>query len=324
MTKNVERTEASEKLRKALKGMVVAMTTPFNKDYTLDIKGLKELTKFYVKSGVPSVIAAGSTGEFHALTDEERKLVIRTVVEESEGKMNVVGCAAHSGTDMALKLTQYCEEIGCDGVMVTPPYYSFTGYEGLKKHIQTISDNSDIGIVVYFSGSVLRFPAIKNIATDHLTCPDEMLEIAKIPNVGAFKDASSDYGFHRDVSIALGGDDGLISVMSSGGMTFHYWGHQFGANCCLTGIGNIWPEIELDFNEKLRTGDRKGALEIVKTKDLDYLHTTASTGKYWACVKYMLDLVGLPGGPMRLPNIDVTEDEKRSIDAMLKRTGLLD
>ena len=102
------KSEVSVRLKQALHGPVVAMTTPFNKDLSLDTNGLKALTKFYAESGIQNVIVAGSTGEFYSLDDEERKLVIRTVVEESGGSMGVIGCAAHSGTSQALSLSQYC------------------------------------------------------------------------------------------------------------------------------------------------------------------------------------------------------------------------
>lgn len=316
------KTEASKKLKEAMTGPVVAMTTPFNRDGSLDISGLKKLTAHYVQQGIPSVIAAGSTGEFQSLTDKERVEVIRTVVEESNGKMNVIGCCAHSGTQLALDLAQECVKIGCTGIMVTPPYYSFSGFEGFKQHLQVISDNADIGIVVYFSGSVLRFPAISEMVVERWECPEKIMELAKIPNVGAFKDASGNFGFHRDLSRGVAGPDGLTSVMGSDGMGYHLWGYLWGSRCFLTGLGNIWPKPEIDFFNKLESGDLKGAQDIVATMEIEYLRATKETGKYWACVKYLLDKMNLPGGYTRLPLLDLNEDDKKSMDRMCKVCGL--
>ena len=316
------KTEASQALKKALRGPVVAMTTPFNRDLSLDLGGLRALTSFYVEQGIPNVIAAGSTGEFFSLTDEERRAVIRTVVDESAGRMTVIGCCAHSGTAMAVELAQFCHEIGCDGIMVTPPYYSFSGFEGMKRHYEIISDSAPIGIVVYFSGSVLRFPEIQSVVKEAWACPPQLKELAAIPNVGAMKDASGSYGFHRDICRALDGPDGVLAVMGSDGMSYHLWGYMWGSRCFLTGLGNVWPKPEIEFFARLEEGDPSGAQRIVDEREIEYLRATKATGKYWPCVKYLLNELDLPGGYMRPPLLDLNEEEKRRMDEMCTKTGL--
>ena len=316
-------TTAAKKLKKALVGPVVAMTTPFNKDYSLDVPGLKDLTDLFIDGGIKNVIVAGSTGEFYSMTDEERNQVIQIVAERSAGRMTVIGCAAHSGTQLAIDIARRCKDVGCDGIMVTPPYYSFSGFEGMLTHFKMISDAVDIGIVAYFSGSVLRFPDVSGMVSEQFKCPQGMIDIASVPNVGAFKDASGNYGWHRDVVRAIDGPDGLAAVMGSDGMSYHVWGHFFGSRCYLTGLGNIWPKIEVDFFDKLDSGKTEEALQIVKDIELDYLATTKATGRYWAAVKFLLNEIGLPGGRMRPPLLDVTAEDEANLRAMAKRTGLI-
>ncbi len=187
-------TPAARKLKENLVGPVVAMTSTFNEDYSLDLAGMEALTDLYIEGGIENVIVCGSTGEFYSMTDDERMRMIETVVRRAAGKMTVIGCAAHSGTAMAIELTKRCKDVGCDGVMITPPYYSFSGVEGMLTHFRMISDAVDIGIVAYFSGSVLRFPAVNGMVSEEWSCPQAMIDIASVPNVGAFKDASGDYG----------------------------------------------------------------------------------------------------------------------------------
>ena len=317
------RTTAARKLKEALVGPVVAMTTSFNADYSLDLEGMKALTDLFIDGGIKNVIVAGSTGEFYCMSDEERMQVIKTVAERAAGKMTVIGCAAHSGTALAIELTKQCKDVGCDGVMITPPYYSFSGVPGMLKHFQMISDAVDIGIVGYFSGSVLRFPPVSGMVSEEWECPEPMKQIAAIPNIGAFKDASGNYGWHRDIVRELDGPDGEAAVMGSDGMGYHVWGHLYGSRCYLTGLGNVWPKIEVEFFDKLDSGDQDGALEIVNRYELDYLNATKATGRYWACLKFFLDELGLPGGPMRPPLLDCTEEDKKNLRAMAKRTGLM-
>ena len=316
------KTKASKALKQALRGPVVAMTTPFNKDLSLDLVGLRELTAFYVEQGTPNVIAAGSTGEFYSLTDEERRQVIQTVTEAAAGRMTVIGCCAHSGTALTVELARFCEEIGCDGIMVTPPYYTYSGFAGLKRHYQEVSDAAEIGIVVYFSGSVLRFPHVQSIVQERWKCSDELVELAQIPNVGAIKDASGNFGFHRDIIRELDGPDGPLAVMGSDGMGYHLWGYLWGSRCFLTGLGNVWPKPEIEFFDRLETGDLEGARQIVDQKEIGYLCATKATGKYFSCLKYLLNKMGLPGGYMRPPLLDLNEREQGSMDSMCEACGL--
>ena len=315
------KTKAAQELREKLQGPTVAMTTPFNDDFGIDFEGLKRLTRLFVDGGIPNVIAAGSTGEFYSMTDEERRQVIKTIVDEADGKMTVIGTAAHSGTHLAIELAQYCKDIGCDGVMVTPPYYTFSGIEGLKKHYNMIGEAVDIGIVLYFSGSVLRFPVVSGMVREDFICPPEFKELLSIPYIGAMKDASGNYGWHRDISRELEGNLG-VRVMGSDGMSYHLWGHQWGSRCFLTGLGNIWPKYEVDFYAKMEKGDTEAAQKIVAELELPYLQATKATGKYWSAVKFLLNEEGLPGGIVRPPLLDLNAQDQRNVWAMAKQTGL--
>ncbi len=316
------KTRAAKELYEKLQGPTVAMTTPFNKDYSVDFEGLKRLTQLFIDGGIPNVIVAGSTGEFFSMDDEERKKVIKTVVDTAAGKMTVIGCAAHSGTQLTINLAQYCKDIGCDGAMVTPPYYSFSGVEGLKNHYQMVSDAVDIGIVLYFSGSVLRFPPVSGMVREDFICPPEFKDLLSVPSVGAMKDASGNYGWHRDICRELEGNMG-VRVMGSDGMSYHLWGHRWGSRCFLTGLGNIWPEYEVDFYNKCLKKDWDGAQKIVSELELPYLQATKATGKYWPAVKFLLNEEGLPGGVSRPPLLDLNKEDQKNVRAMAKSTGLL-
>ena len=106
-------------------------------------------------------------------------------------------------------------------------------------------------------------------------------------------------------------------------MTLHVWGHMHGSRCYLTSLGNVWPKVELDFFEKLERGDQAGALETVNTIEHPYRVATRGTGKYWSSVKYMLNEIGLPGGYMRPPLLDLNEEDRTNVMAMCKSTGLI-
>lgn len=308
-----------EQLRQKLRGPVVAMTTHFKEDLSLDLDAMRRLTEYYVQCGVPTVICDGSTGEFFSLTEDERKQVIRTVVDTAAGRMTVIAGTAHSGTEICIELTKYAQDIGADGVMITPPYYGYNegGLACLASHYEQVARASEIGIVIYFSGTVL--PLVQDI----LAKPELMLTLIEAADghVAAFKDASGNFSFHRDVCLLL---QDRVAVMGSAGMNYFLWGHMFGCPCSLTGLGNIWPHVELDFYRHLENGRRDEALAIVLEKDLPYLKACMKTSRYWACVKALQGMVGLPSGPMRGPLLPITEEQAEMLRRVCTEIGLME
>ena len=145
-------------LKQAMKGVFVVQTTPFNKDGSLDLEGIRANTRWLVKrmSGKDFVlIPVGSTGEFYAMSDDECQAVIKVVVEEAKGKLPVIAGTGRAGTLETIKMCQYAESVGVDGVMVILPYYHIPEEEGMyvlrvkpdaKKLVEYISRQSIIGV----------------------------------------------------------------------------------------------------------------------------------------------------------------------------------
>ena len=115
-----------------------------------------------------------------------------------------------------------------------------------------------------------------------------------------------------------------ISVMGSYGMNYYLWGRRFGSRCFLTGLGNIWPRWEIEFGRHMEQGDMEAAERIVNEKDLPYLEATKATRRYWACVKALQEMQGLPGGPMRPPLVDCTPEQRAELRRVCTSIGLLE
>jgi len=306
-----------EELREMLHGAVVAVTTPFKPDLSLDLDGMRTLVDFYCKSGIGPLIIGGSTGELFSLTMDERKAVLEVAVEESAGRLPIIAGCPHSGTALVLELVQHAQDAGADGAMVTPPYYKFDGPEGLYRHYEIINKESDLGVLVYFSGAVLHQVA------DIIADPTWLYKICELPNIAGVKDASANHWFLRDISIEL---KGKVSVLASAGLGYFMWGWDYGTDGCITGMGNIWPEEEIAFWDAVNRGDRAEAQKIAYDKDMPYINYIKSKPKrydYWAAVKALLDMEGLPGGPMRPPLLDWPKEDLPALRAEMVRIGLM-
>lgn len=306
----------TKKLFDALRGPIVAITTPFNRDLSLDLNGLRSLVDFYCEQKVGPMIVGGSTGEFHALTDAERRRLLEVAIEQAAGRLPIIAGCAHSGTQIAADFVRHADQCGAIGAMVTPPYYGFAGLEGLCRHYEIIRDQSDLGVLVYFSGPVL--PLVPDIIAD----PSKFDRLAQISNIVGFKDSTNNYPFYRDLSLRM---KNKVAVIGSSGMGYFTWGYDYGSPGFLTGLGNIWPRVEMDFWNALRRNDRKKALRIVNEKDKPYLEAYKVVGGryYFAMVKALLDMVGLPGGPMRPPLMDWPKEKLPALRAAMERIGLI-
>ena len=300
-----------------LRGPVVAVTTPFNRDLSLDIDGLRTLVDFYCESNIGPLIIGGSTGEFFSLSMDERKVVTEVAVEQSAGRLPIIAGCAHSGTQLSVELVQHAQGAGADGCMVTPPYYAYAGFEGLYRHFEIITNETDMGILIYFSGAVLH------MVQDVIANPELLYKICELPNISGFKDATRNYFFARDVTVAL---RGKTAVVESGGMERYMWVWDFGAPSFITGLGNIWPKVEIDFWQALQREDRETAQRMVHEKEIPYIRFIKNRTKrynYFAAVKAILEMTELPGGRMRPPLLDWPQEELPALRDEMKRLGLL-
>ena len=296
------------------------MTTHFDDEDSLDLDAMKRLTEYYVEQKVPTVIVTGSTGEYGALTDEERKAAQKVVIDTAEGSgMTVIAGVSDMASPKSIELTRAAEQLGADGVMLTPPLGATNGggFPMLQHHYDVVSSTTEAGIVIYFSGAVL--PQVQDVIAN----PKLMLDLAESCNghASGFKDASGVFPFYREASELL---EGKVATMGSAGMNYYLWGYDFGSPCFLTGLGNIWPKWEIEFYNHLVEGRRDEALKIVKEKDLPYLNVTKESRRYWACVKALQEMIGLPGGKMRPPLMECTREQREELRRVCTDCGLLE
>ena len=106
-----------------LRGVLTALSTPFNRDETIDVDMLRRIVDRSIDAGVDGVVAAGSTGEVGALSSEERLLLINTVIEQANGRVPVIANTGATSTAEAIRLSQAAEKAGADVLMLITPYY---------------------------------------------------------------------------------------------------------------------------------------------------------------------------------------------------------
>lgn len=133
----------------ALRGLGVAMVTPFKKDLTPDLPALKKLTEFLIAGGVDYLVVMGTTGESVTLDKEDKKAVLDTVLSTNAGRKPVVlGIGGNNTFEIANQLSRL-DAAGLSAVLSVTPYYNKPTQNGLFEHYKALSEASKLPIILY-------------------------------------------------------------------------------------------------------------------------------------------------------------------------------
>ncbi|AJA67622.1 MULTISPECIES: 4-hydroxy-tetrahydrodipicolinate synthase [Myroides] len=133
----------------SLIGTGVALVTPFNSDFSVDVEALQNLVEFTIAGGVEYLVVLGTTGESATLSKEEKQLVKRTVIKANKKRLPLVLGVGGNNTHAVLdELTQENLE-GFDAILSVSPYYNKPTQEGIYQHFKMIAENSPLPIILY-------------------------------------------------------------------------------------------------------------------------------------------------------------------------------
>lgn len=132
-----------------LKGLGVAMITPFKKDLSPDLSALKKLTEHLVENGVDYLVVFGTTGESVTLDKEDKKAILETVLSANAGRKPVIiGLGGNNTHDLCYQLDRM-DTTGLSGILSVTPYYNKPSQNGLFEHFKALSEHSKLPIILY-------------------------------------------------------------------------------------------------------------------------------------------------------------------------------
>jgi len=134
---------------KKLEGIIAPMATAIAHDEKIDAKTTRTLVDFLIDGGIDGLFPLGTSGEFALFDREERKNVIETVVDQTNGRVPVLAGVSDPSLENVLAFAKDAEDAGADAIVATPPYYYTTGEDGLFSHFETIARKSELPLVVY-------------------------------------------------------------------------------------------------------------------------------------------------------------------------------
>ena len=166
-------------MNNSFKGSGVALVTPFHADLTIDFDGLRKLVRLQIDNGTDFLVVQGTTGESPVLTWEEKMQVLNTVIDENKGKVKIVfGVGGNNTLAVGENLKKL--PVGVDGILSVSPYYNKPTQRGIIEHYKYIASCTQLPIILY------NVPG----RTGSNMLPQTTLELAKIDNIVAMKEAS--------------------------------------------------------------------------------------------------------------------------------------
>lgn len=284
--------------------LLTAMITPFKDDLSIDWAGVEKLAKHLVSTGHDGIVVNGTTGEAPTTSDDEKIEIIKVVRKAVDGKAKVVAGAGNNETSHSVEQAEMAANAGADGLLVVTPYYNKPPQAGIEAHFRAMADATKVPVMLY------DIPGRTGVAIE----PDTIVKLASHPNIVALKDAKGDVASTSWVIKRCGipvysGDDILnLPLLSVGAVGFvSVCGHTVGADL----------RVMLD---SWFSGDSVQALEIHQKLLPVYTGTFRTQGAI--LTKAALNMMGLPGGKVRLPLVDATESQISQLREDLRAGGV--
>ena len=288
-------------------GVIPAMVTPIDEDERVNLPVLAELTNYLIDGGVHGLFVLGSQGEFWAFDFEEKREIVRTVVDATAGRLPVyVGTAAVT-TREAVRLTVMAEDLGASAVSVLTPFFISPNSDELYEHYVAVAKSTKLPVILYGN------PARTNC---HIR-PELVSRLARVENIVGIKDSSGDLGLTAEY-IRVGGDE--FSVLA-GRDTLILATLLYGGRGSIAATGNVVPGLVASIYDRFVDGDLDGALEA--QRQLAPLRHAFGLGTFPVVVKEALNMIGMPVGRCRAPVGEMKSEACRQLRQVLVDLGLI-
>ncbi len=292
-------------------GILPALVTPFTDDAkSIDEERLRALVSHCLELGVHGVVPCGTTGEFVNLTIEEKKRVIKIVVDEVNGKVPVVAGTGASGTNEALEMTRYAKDAGATAALIVVPYYLKPADRGIYEHYYTIASQVDLPIILYNIPQCTGLPL-----------PWQMVEdLAQIPNIVGVKDSSGQLSFIlavlekvRDkINVLCGHDEVVVAALAAG------------CSGAILASANVIPDIWVQMYNHVKNG------QLQKARELQYSVQKIAriiVGSGAVGTKAALNMMKIKVGPVRMPlsiGGELTYEAREELRLDLEKIGKIE
>ena len=275
---------------KSLIGTGVALVTPFKKDFSVDVEALARIVNYQIENGINYLVILGTTAENATLNQEEKELVIDTVVSTNKGRLPLVLGVGGNNTQKIIEELKTRDFSNFVAILSVSPYYNKPTQEGIYQHFKAIANASPVPVILY------NVPG----RTGSNVLPSTVLRLANdFKNVVAIKEAAGDLVQAMSIIkdkpkdfLVISGDDMIALPMVLAG-----------GSGVISVIGQGFPKqfsdlIQLGLDRKV---DEAYKLHYNLSDSIDMIFEQGNPGG----IKEVLKSLGISDNCMRLPLVNV-------------------
>ncbi|QDW21265.1 4-hydroxy-tetrahydrodipicolinate synthase [Flavobacterium sp. KBS0721] len=289
----------------SLIGTGVALVTPFKKDFSVDIEALQRIVNFSIDGGVEYLVVMGTTAENATLTQAEKELVIKTVIDTNKGRLPLVLGVGGNNTMQIVEELKTGDFSAFEAILSVSPYYNKPTQEGIYQHFKAIAEASPIPVILY------NVPG----RTSSNMLPSTVIRLANdFDNVVAIKEAAGDVvqamqlikNAPKDFLVISGDDMIALPIVLAGGAGV------------ISVIAQGFPK---EFSEMIRLGLNKKVTEAFKTQYIlsDCIDMIFEQGNP-AGIKQIFQALGIAENTVRLPLVSVDESLANRLNEFVKNS----
>lgn len=277
-----------------LTGVLPALVTPFDAEGRIDFNAFEKLLLKLRADGVKGWVPCGSTGEYNAMTADERAAVLKFVASfASKDELLIAGTNGGS-TREVIEHTRRAHDLGYGTVLLSAPYYATPAPDELVAHYRAVLDAVDVNIVLY------NYPPKVGVEVG-LSVLDAFVDE---PRVLGIKESSGNLVRAIDIRSRYGSRYQLSNGSDDQTLDFYLWG----ATSWICGPANCMARACADLVCTIESGDWLKARD--KMQVIYGAMSSLESGKFVQKVKYGCELAGTPVGVCRRPLLPLTEEEK--------------
>ena len=291
-------------LKNRLGGVITFPITPFNDDLSLDVAGHRKNVAEMLQFPFCATVAAGGTGEMYSMTPEENFEVIKSTIEEVNGKIPVLAGVGFNRV-LAVEMAKKAEEAGADGILCFPPYYPNADREGMLHYYRAIGEATSLGLFIYSRDWAVFSPG-------------EVWRLCEaIPNLIAWKEGQADLRTYQRIMERCGDRLHWIGGIGDDMVPGYY---SIGIRTYTSSIAVIAPRLSLQLHERASVLDSASLSRLMSNYVIPlYAIRQRRKGYEVAVMKKAMQILGKPAGPVRPPLVEVRPEEVKEIEGLMER-----
>ncbi|MEG1205142.1 MAG: 4-hydroxy-tetrahydrodipicolinate synthase [Angelakisella sp.] len=286
-----------------IKGIVPPIITPMNDDESINVAELRNQVNRQIEGGVHALFCFGTNGEGYILNGKEKELVLRTVIEETNGRIPVYAGTGCVSTKETIEQSRMAMELGADVLSIIAPSFAEASQNELYEHYKTVAAAVDMPVVLY------NIPA----RTGNTLAPATVARLAQIDNIVGAKDSSGNFvNILGYIDAGKSKQNGTFSTLS-GNDQLIIWNLLAGGTGGIAGCANVYPRVMASIYDLFVAGkieEAKAANATIQSFRACFKYGNPNT-----IVKTAVALLGHNVGKCRAPFNQVPEE---GIEALKK------